>query len=120
MPNLDIAPTSLTSSITALPFTAGTTLSGSDAFKIPNDGKTVIVLIATNLATATNVTIKTFLTVDGLDVADKVFEVPAAAAATNEYIVGTLDPEVYNNSDGEVEIRIANRRGSFACGAIQS
>lgn len=74
-------------------------LSTSNTYLVPNDGKTVL-RVNNKSGEATKVTIKTPNTVGGNAIADKEVEVIAG----EERIIGPFERDTYNNVDGNLEV----------------
>lgn len=93
---------------TGIDLTDNGSLSTSDTYKYPNDGRTFLHFKKTG-AGSCNVTIATPRTdADGNAIADKVVAVPAT---TGDVMIGPLPASVYNDSDGNVSFTLSNITG---------
>ncbi len=72
----------------------------ADNYKIKNNGNTILHFEKTGAGIAT-ITVTTPNLVDGLAIADLTFTVPAT---TGDVFAGPFPPEVYNDSDGEINV----------------
>lgn len=73
-------------------------LSAANTYQSPNDGR-VFLHIVNGGGSPDTVTIVTNAQVHGLAIADRTVSVPAG----EERMIGPFPPEIYNNSDGELE-----------------
>ena len=82
-------------------------LSTGNTYQFKNNGKVVLYWKKSG-AGACTVTIVTQGTVDGQAVADRTVSVPAT---TGEKMAGPWSPDLYNNSDGEIEVTYSEITG---------
>lgn len=82
-------------------------LSTSDTYTFPNNGRTFLHFKKSGASTCT-VTIATPGSVDGLAVADLTVSVPAS---TGDVMVGPFPREVYNDANGLVSFTLSNITG---------
>lgn len=114
MADVDITVESITRSGINLADTGS--LSISDTYHVPNDGKTFLHFKKSG-ATDCTVTINTPGTVDGLAVANLTVTVPAT---TGDVMVGPFPRDVYNDSDGELTFTLSNITGLTVAAATLS
>lgn len=82
-------------------------LSTSDTYLIPNDGKTYIHVKKTGANNCT-VTVATQNTVDGLAITDLTVTV---VATTGDKKIGPFPRDIYNNADGEIAVTFSEVTG---------
>lgn len=105
MADVDIAVEAITRA--GINLTDTGSLSTSDTYHVPNDGKTFLHFKKSG-ATDCTVTVATQNTVDGLAITDLTVTVPAT---TGDIMIGPFPREVYNNSDGELTFTLSNITG---------
>ncbi|MBS3927087.1 MAG: hypothetical protein KGZ65_00080 [Sphingomonadales bacterium] len=103
----DVAVTVQEITRTGIDLTDTGSLSVSDTYLVPNDGKTIL-HIKKSGATDCTVTIATPNTVDGLAVGDLTVTVPAT---TGDKHIGPFPREIYNNADGKIAVTFSNITG---------
>ena len=86
-----------------------TAISTSDNYRFPNDGR-VLVIVKNASGSALTVTIATPKTIEGLAVADRTVSV----AGNGDHVIDRLDPDLYNDANGEVDISFSATTCSFA------
>lgn len=77
-----------------------------------NDGRTV--LYVKNGATSCDVTFETAKTVDGLAVAD----LTVTVGANKEFCIGPFPPNIYNDSDGKVQVTYDDESNVTVCALV--
>lgn len=92
---------------TGIDLTDTGSLSTSDTYLVPNDGKTFL-HIKKSGATDCTVTIATPGTVDGLAVTDLTVTVPAT---TGDKMIGPFPRDIYNNASGQISVTFSNITG---------
>lgn len=92
---------------TGIDLTDTGSLSTSDTYLVPNDGKTFL-HIKKSGATDCTVTIATPGTVDGLAVTDLTVTVPAS---TGDKMIGPFPRDIYNNASGQIAVTFSNVTG---------
>lgn len=75
-----------------------TTVSASDVYYFPNNGR--VVLVVTNAAGSNTVTVQTPGTVDSLAVTD----LTATITASKTFALGPFPPTIYNDAQGRVRV----------------
>lgn len=83
------------------------TLSTSDTYQFKNNGRMLIHWLKDGAAECV-ATIVTQKTVDDQAVGDRTVTIPAT---TGDKMAGPWSPDIYNNSDGEVEVTYSNIAG---------
>jgi len=73
----------------------------ADGFRFKNDGHTVLVFTEINAANA-EITVTPVNTVDGLAVATRTVDV----VASEQWVLGPWAPEIYNDSDGYLDVGV--------------
>lgn len=72
-----------------------------DGFRFKNDGRTVLLFTEVNAANC-EITVTPVNTVDGLAVAARTVDV----TASEQWVLGPWPPEIYNDSDGYLNLTV--------------
>lgn len=82
----------------------------ADGFRFKNDGHTLLVVKEVNAANC-EVTVTPVNTVDGLAVSARTVDV----VASETWVLGPWQPEIYNDADGYLELTVEADEASAVC-----
>lgn len=106
--------TVVTSSLTAATLAPASITSGGDV--MPNNGRTILQFVNQGTVGAVTVTAVTAGTVLGLAIADVTISVPKTTY--NPTTCGPFDPNVFNNSAGQVALTYAGNAGDITATTV--
>lgn len=99
---------------TGAALTRATVATGGDV--VPNNGRTMIDIVNGGAVGNVVITIATPATLNGLAVADVTLTIPKTTA--NEYIAGPFDPNIFNNSGGQLALTYSGDPADLALTTI--
>lgn len=99
---------------TGAAITRAAVTSGGDVF--PNNGRTYLDFVNGGAVGSVVVTIATPATINGLAIADVTLTIPKTTG--NEFIAGPFDPNLFNNSGGQVALTYSGNGADIAATTV--